>query len=209
MSSGFKIGVDGGGTKTECVLIDASGAIIARLAWSQDEAEENNMVFGRRQSFVPRFVETRGHDLLSENERIIILDMRRVQSVDVTATHMPWHTPRKSGRDCSSPIVIGNYIIVTSLDGIATCYDAVDGHQLWKERLAGKFSASPIAAGGLAYYLNENGKTFVIEPGEELKIVAENDIPAGKDEIFRASLTPSLGQLFVRSNSVLYCVGKK
>ena len=30
MSSGFKIGVDGGGTKTECVLLDASGAIVAR-----------------------------------------------------------------------------------------------------------------------------------------------------------------------------------
>lgn len=30
MSSGFKIGVDGGGTKTECVLIDAGGAIVAR-----------------------------------------------------------------------------------------------------------------------------------------------------------------------------------
>jgi outer membrane protein assembly factor BamB len=128
---------------------------------------------------------------------------------DVTETHMPWHTPRKSGRDCSSPIVIGNYIIVTSLDGIATCYDSADGHVYWKERIAGKFSASPIAANGLAYYLNENGKTFVIEPGDALKIVAENDITGAKDEIFRSSLTPSLGQLFVRSTTVLYCVGKK
>jgi outer membrane protein assembly factor BamB len=128
---------------------------------------------------------------------------------DVTETHMPWHTPRKSGRDCSSPIVVGKYILVTSLDGIATCYNAVDGQPYWKERLAGKFSASPIAAGGLAYYLNENGKTFVIEPGETLKIVAENDLPASKDEIFRASMAPSLGQLFIRSTNVLYCIGKK
>lgn len=128
---------------------------------------------------------------------------------DVTSTHMPWHTPRKSGRDCSSPIVIGNYILVTSLDGIATCYDVTDGHVLWKERLAGKFSASPIAANGLAYYLNENGKTFVIEPGPELKVVAENDLPAAKSEIFRASISPAAGQLFIRSTNVLYCLGKK
>lgn len=130
-------------------------------------------------------------------------------SGDVTATHMPWHTPRKSGRDCSSPIVIGKFILVSSLDGIATCYDAADGHVYWKERIAGKFSASPIAANGLAYYLNENGKTFVIEPGPELKVVAENDLPAGKSEIFRASISPSASQLFIRSTSVLYCIGGK
>ncbi len=29
MSSTFKIGVDGGGTKTECILLDASGSIVA------------------------------------------------------------------------------------------------------------------------------------------------------------------------------------
>jgi hypothetical protein len=39
--------------------------------------------------------------------------------------------------------------------------------------------------------------------------VAENNLPAGKDEIFRASLAPLGGQLFIRSTSVLYCVGKK
>src|SRR4051812_38151266 len=30
MSASYKIGVDGGGTKTECILVDASGAIVAR-----------------------------------------------------------------------------------------------------------------------------------------------------------------------------------
>jgi outer membrane protein assembly factor BamB len=128
---------------------------------------------------------------------------------DVTETHMAWHTPRKGGRDCPSPIVIGAYIIVCDMGGIATCYDAVDGHIYWKERLPGKYSGSPIAAGGLAYFLNEEGKTVVIEPGETLKIVAENTIPAGPSEIFRASLTPTSGNLLVRSTSVLYCIGKK
>ena len=30
VGSSFKIGVDGGGTKTECILVDAAGAIVAR-----------------------------------------------------------------------------------------------------------------------------------------------------------------------------------
>jgi hypothetical protein len=121
---------------------------------------------------------------------------------------MAWHTPRKGGRDCPSPIVVGQYIIVCDMAGIATCYDAVDGHIYWKERLDGKFSGSPLAASGLVYFVNEAGKTIVIEPGPALKIVAQNELPAGKDEIFRASPTPCQGQLFIRSTTVLYCIGK-
>ena len=128
---------------------------------------------------------------------------------NVTGTHMAWHTPRKGGRDCPSPIVIGKYIIVCDMGGIATCYDADDGHIHWKERLPGKYSASPIAANGLAYFVNEEGLTRVIKPGPTLDIVAENSLPADSQEIFRASITPSDGQLFIRSTSVLYCIDKK
>jgi outer membrane protein assembly factor BamB len=128
---------------------------------------------------------------------------------DVTETHMPWHTPRLGARDTPSPIVVGRYIIVTDMGGVATCYDAVGGSTHWKKRLPGKYSASPISAGGLAYFLNEEGKTFVVEPGPELKVVAENKLPTGPEEIFRATPTPSAGQLFLRSTTTLYCVGKK
>jgi outer membrane protein assembly factor BamB len=128
---------------------------------------------------------------------------------DVTASHMAWHTPRKGGRDCPSPIVVGEFIIVCDMSGIATCYAAKDGHVHWKERLPGKFSASPIAANGLAYFLNESGKTYVIKPGPTLQIVTENDLPPPSGELFRASLTPCRGQMFLRSTSTLFCVGEK
>jgi outer membrane protein assembly factor BamB len=128
---------------------------------------------------------------------------------DVTATHMAWHTPRKGGRDCPSPIVVGDYIIVCDMGGIATCYAAKDGHVHWKERLPGKFSGSPIAANGLAYFLSESGKTYVIKPGPTLQIVAENELPAPSGELFRASPAPCRGQMFLRSSSTLFCVGEK
>jgi outer membrane protein assembly factor BamB len=125
---------------------------------------------------------------------------------DVTSTHMAWHTPRKDGRDCPSPIAVDDYVIVSSMTGIATCYSAHDGHIYWKQRLEGKYSGSPIAAGGLVYILNEAGKATVIKPGSKLEVVAENELPAGKDEIFRATPTPIDGQIFLRSTSVLYCI---
>lgn len=125
---------------------------------------------------------------------------------DITKTHMLWHTPRKTGRDQPSPIRVGRFLVVTSMEGIATCYDASTGKVLWSERLAGKFSSSPIAANGLVYFQNDFGKTTVIRPGPSLEIIAENDLGAA-GEVFRASLSPSQGQIFTRSDKALYCIG--
>jgi outer membrane protein assembly factor BamB len=127
-------------------------------------------------------------------------------SGEVTGTHMLWHTPRKGARDTPSPIVVGDFIIVPDMEGVFTCYSAKDGHIYWKERLEGKYSSSPIAANGLVYFQNEDGKTFVIRPGQKLDVVAENQLPGAKDEIFRASLTPCDGQFYSRSTTMLYCI---
>lgn len=129
-------------------------------------------------------------------------------SGDVTSSHMAWHTPRKSGRDQPSPILVGNYLVVTSMSGITTCYEASTGKPLWNERIKGAYSSSPIAANGLAYFQNEAGETTVLEPGPKMKVVAENTLGV-KGEVFRAALTPSNGQFFARSDKVLYCIGKK
>jgi hypothetical protein len=49
----------------------------------------------------------------------------------------------------------------------------------------------------------------VIEPGAALKVVARNPTPgAAADELFRASPAVSRKQIFIRSDRVLYCIGK-
>ncbi|MBS0267005.1 MAG: PQQ-like beta-propeller repeat protein [Planctomycetes bacterium] len=127
-------------------------------------------------------------------------------SGDVTETHRAWHTPRRGGRDTPSPIVIGPYMIVADMKGIATCYTAATGAELWKERICDAISSSPIAVNGLAYFQDETGATVIIRPGPTLDVVARNSLGAEK-EIFRASLTPLNGRLLSRSQSMLYCIG--
>jgi outer membrane protein assembly factor BamB len=129
-------------------------------------------------------------------------------SGDVTKSHMAWHTPRKNGRDQPSPILVGDYLVVASMTGMTTCYQASAGKPLWTERLKGVFSSSPIAANGLVYFQNEAGETVAIKPGPALEIVNTNTLGAS-GEVFRASLTPCNGQMFSRSDKVLYCIGKK
>jgi len=128
---------------------------------------------------------------------------------DVTSSRMAWHTPRRVGRDLPSPIVIGDYVIVVGMQGVAVCYDARQGTVVWQDRLGGNYSASPIAAAGLAYFLSEDGTMVVLEPAPEMKVVARNKLETTGDEIFRASPAPCEGQLLLRSDRTLYCVGRR
>ena len=125
---------------------------------------------------------------------------------DVTQSHMAWHTPRRVGRDQPSPIVIGDFMLAVSMDGIGCGYDVKTGRELWKDRLGTKFTSSPIAANGLAYFQSDSGETVVVKPGPKLEILNRNQLPAASDEIYRASLAPSRGQMFSRSNKKLYCL---
>ena len=127
---------------------------------------------------------------------------------DITKSHMAWHTPRKNGRDQPSPILVGDYLVVASMTGMTTCYQASTGKPLWTDRIKGVFSSSPVAASGLVYFQSEGGETVVIKPGPALEIVATNSLGAS-GEVFRASLAPCNGQMFSRSDKTLYCVGSK
>ena len=129
-------------------------------------------------------------------------------SGDVTKTRMAWHTKRGGGRDLPSPILVGDYVFTVSMSGIGACYDATSGKELWQERLGGKFSASPIVAGGLVYAQTEAGETLVIKPGKSYQLVARNSL-GDVDDVFRASPAASDGQLFLRSGNTLYCIGKR
>lgn len=130
----------------------------------------------------------------------------------VTESHMKWHTARNTGRDLPSPIVVKNQVLAMGLNGgILTSYDAESGKELWKERVTGNFSASPLAYGGQAYFVAEDGDTVAVDPAGagESKITARNAIEPPEDEIFRAGLAPSEGQLFLRSDQALYCLGQR
>ena len=125
----------------------------------------------------------------------------------VAATHLAWQTQR-GGRDLPSPLLVGDYLMAVNLrPGVATCYHAPTGKLLWKQRLAGNFSASPVAAGGNVYMQSEQGETIVIRPAERYQEIARNRLPTENDESFRASLMPLSGKLFCRSDKYLYCIG--
>ncbi len=127
---------------------------------------------------------------------------------DVTKSHMVWNARRQGGRDLPSPAVVDNFVLISSMSGILTCYDAKTGEDYFTERLDAAISASPLKANGLVYFQAESGEVIVVKPGKELEIVSRNPLGASEEEIFRATLVPIDGQLFARSDKVLYCIGQ-
>lgn len=120
---------------------------------------------------------------------------------DVTESHIAWRVNR-SVPLTPSPILVGDEIYMISDNGIATCVDAKTGSELWRERLGGNHSASPIYADGRIYFLSEEGESVVIARGKEFKILATNHL----DAVTLASMAVSHGSIFVRSQTHLYCL---
>lgn len=133
---------------------------------------------------------------------------------NVTNTHRAWHAPRKTARDLPSPIVLGDQsLVMDMMRATLTSYDIETGRELWRNRVAeagrvGRMCASPVAWNDTAYFVSESGTTFGISAGATMKLVSENQVNSQPREIFRTSIIPNDGRLYLRSHTALYCIEK-
>lgn len=122
---------------------------------------------------------------------------------NVTDTHIVWRT-NKGVSYVPSPIVEGGYFFIVSDSGIAHCFDAKSGDILWEERLR-EHHASLTSAEGHIYFINDFGLLRTVQPDKTYKLLAESDL---KEKVF-ASPAMSEGQIFIRSEKSLICLGKR
>ena len=123
---------------------------------------------------------------------------------DITASHVVWQV--NTGAPYISSLVYDGGLLYMANDvGAITVVDAKTGEKVWQERVDGIFSASPVAADGKIYFVSETGETIVLRSGREPRIIARNDL----GERLIASPAISNGQIFIRSDDKVFCVGKK
>lgn len=122
---------------------------------------------------------------------------------DVTKSHLVWKTSQKFY--VPSLLVHDGLVYAVEDTGVAHCFQASDGKEVWVRRLGGDFSASPVLAGKFLYLVNEAGRMFVMKPGREALVVAENDLHDG------GFATPAVcgEQLFIRTNHSLFCIAQE
>ena len=117
--------------------------------------------------------------------------------------HIVWFKPQ-AGPYNPTPLVYGD-LYYTLLDrGFFTAHDALTGDEVYsKQRIArgaGAFTASPWAYNGKIFVLSEDGDTYVIEAGEEFKVVGTNSL----DEMAMATPAIADGSLYLRTRTKLY-----
>jgi len=123
---------------------------------------------------------------------------------DISHTHVQWLVP--TGAPYVSSLVLYQGLIYMANDaGVASCFDAKTGEKVWQARTEGIFSASPVAGDGKVYLMSETGETIVIKAGREFQVLSRNEI----DERIVASPAVSDGQLFIRTDNYLFCIGKE
>ena len=121
---------------------------------------------------------------------------------DVGATHTVWRVA--TGAPYVSSLIHYDGVIYMANDvGVLTAADAKTGERIWQERVDGVFSASPVAGAGHVYFVSENGDTVVVKAGRTPAVVQRNAI----GERVVASPAISNGQLFIRTDNHLFCIG--
>jgi outer membrane protein assembly factor BamB len=131
---------------------------------------------------------------------------------DVAQSHIAWESTDDDVPMVPSMLYVKPYLFLITEGGVAKCLDAATGEVLWRNRLAGRYSASPVLApvssgedrnGGKIYFLSEQGRTTVLEAGHEFKIVAQNELQE------KCCASPAISQkhIFIRSEDALYCIG--
>jgi outer membrane protein assembly factor BamB len=113
-----------------------------------------------------------------------------------------------------SMVVHKGYLYAFTDNGVAYCWNAKTGEEMWKQRLSGPVSASPLIVGDTVFATNEAGTTWVYKANpQKFEQVAENQL--GNSSF--ASITAADSQLFIRAASgdgaarkeTLYCIGSK
>lgn len=132
----------------------------------------------------------------------------------VTETHVRWKIKNPIAK-YASPIVVDDLLYLAAEESFISCLDPATGDAVWTERVGGRFRASPIYGQGRLYFSNQSGETFVIKPGREFELLAQNnlDLP---DEPTRGRSHPagitacpavSNNKVFLRTRESLYGIG--
>ena len=127
---------------------------------------------------------------------------------DVTKTHTVWR--KNFGSYVTSPVLLGDHLYWVSDRGIAYCAKTSDGEQVYQQRLsdAGQLYSSVVVANGRLFAVSRENGTYVYPAKPEFESVARNSLDA---DAGTCNATPAFsdGQMFLRSDRYLYCIGRK
>jgi outer membrane protein assembly factor BamB len=123
---------------------------------------------------------------------------------DVSQSHVLWRYTKGTGT-LAGALLYQNILYIIK-DGIVSTFDPESGELLRQERIKnalGDYYASPVAADGKIYLVNQEGKTTVLKAGADWQILSTGDL--GEQVI----ATPAIadGYIYFRTEETLFCFG--
>jgi len=104
----------------------------------------------------------------------------------------------------------GDFFVLSDLRKCLSRVVPGTGKVKWTIQTPGnaKYEASPLAADGKIYIINQSGEAAVVDAsnGDVLKVIPMDKVSG--QQVVRASISAAYNQLFIRTTRRLYCVGK-
>ena len=122
---------------------------------------------------------------------------------DITKTGLVWEN-QKSFPYVPTLLAQGDYLFFVHDKGLAGCYVAKTGEEVWNKRIDGNYTASPILIDGKVYACSEEGDVTVFAAAKDFKLFAKNSL----GEMIMASPAVANDQLYIRGKKHLFRIGK-
>ncbi len=125
---------------------------------------------------------------------------------DVSDTHVKWRVDQVP-EGIGSPVIAGGLVYRLHRPNVLKCWRASDGKQVYAQRLDHLSTtwASPIVDAAGRLYVATAGVSYVIQTGEEFKILATNDL----GDPNHASPAVAGDKLILVGTRNVYCIATK
>ena len=121
----------------------------------------------------------------------------------VPTPEIAWRNNKNAPKMCS-PVLHDGLLFYVDDGGILSCIDTQTGEALYRERLGGKFSSSPILAGDKIIVGSREGVVSIVDASKTFHIRSQNTLEGS----VMASPATDGESLFIRTDKALYKIGK-
>jgi outer membrane protein assembly factor BamB len=101
-----------------------------------------------------------------------------------------------------TPVCSGTRLYLWGDRGVVTCVQAATGEIVWRGRVGGSFSASPVVVGGAVVNVSADGEIVAIADGAAFEVLGRGSL----GETCRASPAVAGGTIFFRSTRRLFAL---
>jgi outer membrane protein assembly factor BamB len=155
---------------------------------------------------------TSGHVVFGDNRTYVIKpgasgDITPIEG-EPTSEFIEWHSEIAPYHP--TPLIIGENLYMLFDYGFMRCFNAKTGEEVYsKKRIPGgrAFTSSPVTYADKIFCINEDGVTFVIQAGNEFKVLYENEL--AEDDMGMATPLVLGDKLLIRTSKRLYCIAEK